>query len=368
MSSIPLVDLRAQYESIKPALDGAIAGVMARMAFVNGPEVRAFESEFATYCEAPHAIACANGTDAIQIVLHALGIGAGDEVVTVPHTFISTAEAVSAVGATPVFVDVDRSTRLIDIAAVARAITPRTRAVIPVHLYGDAVDIEALRAALPKDRPIHIIEDAAQAHGARIRGRRVGTLGDAATFSFYPGKNLGAYGDAGAIVTRDAAIAAACSQLRDHGRTDKYLHERPGFNSRLDTIQAAVLSAKLPHLDAWNAGRARAARWYGERLAGVPGITLPHVRPETSPVWHLYVIQHARREAIRVALQAADIGAGVHYPVPLHLQPAYRSLGLGVGSFPVCEALSTTCLSLPMYPELTEAQVDSVCAVVRAAA
>jgi dTDP-4-amino-4,6-dideoxygalactose transaminase len=357
MSKIPLVDLHAQYASIKPAIDAAIHSVIDATAFVGGPDVKAFEQEFATFCEVPHAVGCANGTDALHVVLRALGVGPGDEVITVPNTFIATAEAISMAGATPVFVEVLEATALMDPTKVADAITPRTKAIMPVHLYGQPADIDAI-AHVARDIPI--IEDAAQAHGARLRGRRTGSMGIAGTFSFYPGKNLGAYGDGGAMTFRDAALAKRCAMLRDHGRLDKYLHELPGFNSRLDTIQAAILRVKLAHLDAWNAARRNIAAWYLERLSGVPGLQLPHVPDGVEPVWHLFVVNHERREHLRARLSDSGIGVGVHYPVPLHLQPAYRHLGYAKGRFPIAEKLSATCLSLPLYAELSEADVDRV--------
>jgi dTDP-4-amino-4,6-dideoxygalactose transaminase len=365
MTHIPLVDLRGQYATIQPDIDAAMRSVVDAAAFVGGPAVHDFETAFAAFCDVPHVASCGNGTDAIHIVLHALGIGRGDEVITVPNTFIATAEAISMAGATPVFVDV-RGDSLIDPALVASAITTRTKAIVPVHLYGHAVDVDAL-AAIARPRGIALVEDAAQAHGARLRGRRLGGLGDAGTFSFYPGKNLGAYGDGGAIAVRDPALAKRVAMLRDHGRTGKYVHELPGFNSRLDTLQAAILLVKLARLDAWNAARRRIADWYGERLAGVPELVLPQPAADTEPVWHLYVVHHPRRDAIRAALADADIGSGIHYPMPLHLQPAYRSLGYAEGQFPVAERLAATCLSLPMYAELTESMVDRVAATVRRA-
>lgn len=361
MSKIPLVDLKAQYESIKSEVDAAIQHVLATTAFVSGPAVREFEVKFGEHCGA-RAVACANGTDALHIVLHALGVGPGDEVVTVPYTFIATAEAISMTGATPVFVDV-RDDGLIDPAAIAAKLTAKTKAIVPVHLYGQAADIDAVRAV----SPLPIIEDAAQAHGAKLRGKRVGSLGTAATFSFFPGKNLGAYGDGGAMTFTDAALAKRCEMLRDHGRTDKYLHEMPGFNSRLDTLQAAVLNVKLARLDAWNAARRRIAGWYLERLADVPDLGLPVVAAGVESVWHLFVVHHPRRDQLRQTLEEAGIATGIHYPIPLHLQPAYRSLGHGTGAFPVSERLSASCLSLPMYPELSESAVDRISSVIRGA-
>ncbi|HEY3804330.1 MAG TPA: DegT/DnrJ/EryC1/StrS family aminotransferase [Kofleriaceae bacterium] len=365
MSKIPLVDLRAQYESIKPEIDAAICAVIETTAFIGGPDVKAFEQELAAFCEVPHAVGCANGTDALHVVLHALGIGPGDEVITVPNTFIATAEAISMAGATPVFVDVVEATALMDPSKVAAAITARTKAIMPVHLYGQPADVDAIVNAAPG---LPIIEDAAQAHGARLRGRRAGSIGIAGTFSFYPGKNLGAYGDGGAMTFRDdAALAKRCAMLRDHGRMDKYLHELPGFNSRLDTIQAAILRVKLAHLEAWNAARRKIAGWYLERLAGTPGLQLPHVPTGVEPVWHLFVVNHEQRERLRIRMSEAGIGVGIHYPVPLHMQPAYAHLGYAKGRFPVAEKLSATCLSLPIYAELSEADVDRVARSLREA-
>jgi dTDP-4-amino-4,6-dideoxygalactose transaminase len=366
MRKLPLVDLHAQYASIKADVDAAMRTVVDSAAFVGGPAVREFEHAFASFCECAQVVSCANGTDAIYVALRALGIGAGSEVITVTNTFIATAEAISATGATPVFVDVRADTALIDTATLESAITPRTRAIIPVHLYGQTADMdEVMRIA--KNHKLAVIEDAAQAHGARYRGRRVGTLADAATFSFYPGKNLGAYGDGGAMAFNDVALAKRCAMLRDHGRTDKYLHELEGVNSRLDTIQAAVLLVKLRRLDAWNAARRRVAGWYLERLAGIPDLVLASVAEGNEPVWHLFVVRHARRELLREACEKAGIGVGIHYPVPLHLQPAFARLGYSSGQFPVAERLAATSLSLPMFPELTEADVDRVASTLRGA-
>ena len=366
MRKLPLVDLHAQYASIKSEIDAAMRSVVETCAFVGGPAVRELETAFAAFCDVPHVVSCANGTDAIYVVLRGLGIGPGDEVITVANTFIATAEAISTTGATPVFVDVRADTALIDAAELEAAITPRTKAIVPVHLYGQPADMdEVMRIAKAHD--LAVIEDAAQAHGARYRGRRVGTLAKAATFSFYPGKNLGAYGDGGAMAFSDAALAKKCAMLRDHGRTDKYMHELEGVNSRLDTLQAAVLLVKLRHLDAWNAARRRAASWYLERLAGAPDLVLPVVADGNEPVWHLFVVRHPRREQLREAMERAGIGVGIHYPVPLHLQPAFARLGYTRGQFPVAEELAATCLSLPLYPEITEADVDRVVAALRGA-
>lgn len=357
---IPLVDLKAQYAALRPDIDAAIARVIGSTSFIMGPEVRAFEEAFAIWCQARYAIGISSGTAAIELTLRALGIGSGDEVITTPFTFIATAEAISATGATPVFADIDPATYNLNPAAVEAAITPRTRALLPVHLYGQPANMPAL-AAIAQRHGLALIEDAAQAHGAEIDGRRVGSLGHAACFSFYPGKNLGAYGDGGAVTTGDEALAGRLRKLRDHGRVSKYVHDEIGYGHRLDALQAAILAAKLPHLDAANAARRRLAARYGELLAGSE-LVLPHVPQGVTPVWHLYVVRTARRDEVLAGLKAQGIEAGIHYPLPLHLQPAYRSLGLGSGAFPVVEAASQQVLSLPLFPEMTDAQQERVVA------
>jgi dTDP-4-amino-4,6-dideoxygalactose transaminase len=364
MRKLPLVDLQAQYASIKTEVDAAMRAVVESAAFVGGPAVREFEGAFAAFCECMQVVSCANGTDAIYVVLRGLGIGPGDEVITVTNTFIATAEAISTTGAKPVFVDVREDTALIDTAKIEAAITPRTKAIIPVHLYGQPADMDEVNR-IARAHNLAVIEDAAQAHGARYRGRRVGTLATAATFSFYPGKNLGAYGDGGAMAFMDASLGKRCAMLRDHGRLDKYLHELEGVNSRLDTLQAAVLLVKLKHLDAWNTARRRVAGWYRERLAEIPDLVLPVVAEGNEPVWHLFVVRHPRRDQLREAMEKAGIGVGIHYPVPLHLQPAYAYLGQGKGSFPVAERVADSILSLPMYPELDETTVDEIATIIR---
>jgi dTDP-4-amino-4,6-dideoxygalactose transaminase len=366
MRKLPLVDLHAQYRSIKAEVDAAIRAVVDSAAFVGGPAVREFETAFAAFCECGHVVSCANGTDAIYVVLRALGIGAGHEVITVTNTFIATAEAISNTGAKPVFVDVRADTALIDTTQLEAAITARTKAIVPVHLYGQPADLDEVNR-IARAHGLVVVEDAAQAHGARYRGRRVGTLATAATFSFYPGKNLGAYGDGGAMTFMDGALAKKCAMLRDHGRLDKYRHELEGVNSRLDTIQAAVLLVKLRQLDAWNAARRRAAAWYLERLATIPDLVLPVVAEGNEPAWHLFVVRHPRRDQLRESMEQAGIGVGIHYPVPLHLQPAYKHLGYQRGRFPVAEQLADTCWSLPLYPEITEDDVDRVVSALRGA-
>ncbi|HNS01432.1 MAG TPA: DegT/DnrJ/EryC1/StrS family aminotransferase [Anaerolineae bacterium] len=355
---IPLVDLKAQYAALRPDIDAAIARVIANASFIMGPEVRAFEEAFAAYCQARHAVGLSSGTAAIELTLRALGVGPGDEVITTPFTFIATAEAISAAGATPVFADIDPATYNLDPAAVETVITPRTRALLPVHLYGQPAAMDAL-AAIAQRHGLFLIEDAAQAHGAEINGRRVGSLGDAACFSFYPGKNLGCYGDGGAVTTDDEALAGRLRKLRDHGRVSKYVHDELGYGHRLDALQAAILSAKLPHLDAANAARRRLAARYDELLADTD-LVLPVASERVTPAWHLYVVRSPRRDEVLASLKAQGIEAGIHYPLPLHLQPAYRALGLGPGSFPVAEAASQQVLSLPLFPELSEEQQERV--------
>jgi dTDP-4-amino-4,6-dideoxygalactose transaminase len=364
--TIAFVDLRRQYDAIADELDAAMAAVIRDTAFVGGEHVARFEREFAAYCEAAHCIGVANGTDALELSLRALDIGPGDEVLTVPNTFIATAAAISAVGATPVFVDVDPDTYQLDPALLERAITARTRAIMPVHLYGHPADLDAI-LALAARHDLFVVEDACQAHGARYKGRRVGAIGHVGCFSFYPGKNLGAYGDAGAVVTNSAELAARVRRMADHGREDKYRHAVVGRNSRLDGLQAAVLSAKLRHLDEWNAARRRIAQELTARLAEGP-VTPPAVSPDVEAVFHLYVVRSERREAVRRALDEAGIASGIHYPIPLHLQPAYRALGLGPGSYPVAEEHARQILSLPIFPELTYEEIDRICEVVERAA
>jgi dTDP-4-amino-4,6-dideoxygalactose transaminase len=359
-STIPLVDLKAQYAALRPDIDAAIARVIANTSFIMGPEVRAFEDAFAAYCQARYAVGVSSGTAAIELTLRALGVGPGDQVITTPFTFIATAEAISATGATPVFADIDPATYNLNPAAVDAAITPRTRALLPVHLYGQPADITAL-AAIARRHGLALIEDAAQAHGAEVNGRRVGSLGHAACFSFYPGKNLGAYGDGGAVTTDDEALAGRLRKLRDHGRVSKYVHDELGYGHRLDAMQAAILGAKLPHLDAANATRRRLAARYDELLAD-SDLVLPFVPEGVAPVWHLYVVRTPRRDDVLASLKAQGIEAGIHYPLPLHLQPAYRSLGQGPGSFPVAEAAAQQVLSLPLFPEMTDEQQERVAA------
>ncbi len=361
-TKIPFVDLAGQYRSIREEVDAAIARVVTSCEFVGGSEVAAFETELSRYCgDGLHALGCANGTDALYLVLRALGVGPGDEVITVAHTFIATAEAIGLTGARPVFVDVLEDTLLMDPDAAAAAVTSRTRALMPVHLYGQPCEMDRLRA-LASRHNLALIEDAAQAHGARFQGARTGALSDAACFSFYPGKNLGAYGDGGAVVSRDPRLIEKIRVLANHGRVEKYLHSVEGVNSRLDGLQAAILRVKLRHLDSWNARRREHAASYGRALS--KKVRLPVVRDGAEPVWHLYVVRSKERDALQERLAQAGIQTGVHYPVPLHLQPAYARLGIREGALPVTERAAREILSLPMFAELTEEAIARVASVI----
>ncbi|HSB27987.1 MAG TPA: DegT/DnrJ/EryC1/StrS family aminotransferase [Pyrinomonadaceae bacterium] len=358
MSNIPLVDLFAQYQSIKPEVDLAIQNVINQSGFVGGNEVRAFEQEFAEYCEVSACVGVGNGTDAIYLALRALGIGKGDEVITVSHTFISTSESITQTGATPVFIDVKEDTMLMNPELIEEAITPRTRAIIPVHLYGQTCEMDAILDIAAR-RGLKVIEDAAQAHGARWKGSRAGSMGDLATFSFYPGKNLGAYGDAGAVVSNDAQLIETVRLLANHGSSNKYTHQVEGMNSRLDSLQAAILRIKLRRLDQWNAQRRQHANFYLHALASSQLITVK-AHADAEPVWHLFVVRTKEREEIQRRLAAEGISTGIHYPTPLHLQPAYSYLAVPPGTLPVTEQIAAEILSLPMYPELGPDQLEAV--------
>jgi dTDP-4-amino-4,6-dideoxygalactose transaminase len=356
--TIPLLDLKAQYLSIKTEVDAAIERVIDRSAFVGGDEVRAFETEFAAFCDADAAVGVGNGTDALYLALRALGLGPGDEVLTVAHTFIATGEAISLTGARPVFVDIRNDTMLMDPDGIEAKITARTRAIIAVHLYGQPCDMDRIVEIAERHR-LKVIEDAAQAHGARWRGRKVGSLANVACFSFFPGKNLGAYGDAGAVVSRDAELIRRVRMLANHGRLDKYVHQMEGVNSRLDGLQAAVLRVKLRHLDRWNDARRAHAREY-LRLFADAGVELPAVHPGAEPVWHLLVVRVSERDQLWKQLNERGIAAGIHYPIPLHQQPAYAHLGYHAGSLPVTEQVAARVLSVPLYAELSAEQVAAV--------
>jgi dTDP-4-amino-4,6-dideoxygalactose transaminase len=360
---IPFVDLQAQYKTIAKEINAAIQGVLDRSDYVLGDEVRLFEEDFAKFIGATEAIGVGSGLDALELALRAYGIGPGDEVITAANTYIATVLAIIAAGARPVLVDMDPSTYNISPTAIEAAITPRTRGIMPVHLYGQPADMEAILKIARKNKII-VIEDAAQAHGAMYANRRAGTWGHAAAFSFYPGKNLGAYGDGGAVTTNDPGIAEKIRQLRNYGQRVKYEHVVAGTNSRLDTIQAAILRVKLRHLDVWNAARQRHAAAYNSLLAGGPYV-LPHVAAHRTHIFHLYVIETDNRRHAQEFLSAHGIATGIHYPIPIHMQEACKDFGYSRGDFPATEAAANRILSLPMYPELTEEQLDYVASSLR---
>jgi dTDP-4-amino-4,6-dideoxygalactose transaminase len=367
VSPIPFLDLSAQQAVIADDVKNGWQEVLDQNAFIGGPQVAAFEDAYANFLSVPHCVAMANGTDAIEIALRALGVGRDAECILPANTFIATAEAVARAGAVPVLVDcVDDDTYLIDAEAVAAAITPRTAAIIPVHLYGQAAAVERL-IPLARQAGAWLVEDAAQAHGARRNGTCAGALGDAAATSFYPGKNLGAFGDGGAALTGSAEVASRMRMIRDHGAIRKYEHEVVGVNSRLDTLQAVVLSAKLRHLAGWNATRRAAAARYDELLAGHDAIIGPRTLDGNEHVWHLYPVRVPDRDRVLKELHAAGIGAGIHYPVPVHLTPAFAGLGYPAGAFPVAERAARELLSLPMFAEITAAQQERVVAVLTSA-
>jgi dTDP-4-amino-4,6-dideoxygalactose transaminase len=363
---VPFLDLQASYAEIRSDLDAAALRVLASGQYIGGREVDAFEEEFAAYCDVACCVAVANGLEALQLALTAAGVQPGDEVIVPAHTFIATWLAVTHCGAVTVPVDTDPDTFTLDASLLEASFTPRTKAVVPVHLYGLPADMDAI-LALCAAHGVAVIEDAAQAHGARLRGRRIGGHGLAAAWSFYPGKNLGAFGDAGAITTNDPDLATRLRLLRNYGSPVRYVHEVQGRNSRLDPIQAALLRVKLSHLDDWNSRRQSIASRYLDALAGT-GVKLP-VEPDWAQhVWHLFCIRHPRRDALNDALHSEGVDALIHYPVPPHLQAAYADLGIATGSFPVAESTAATVLSLPIGPAMTDAHVDAVIAAVRTTA
>lgn len=364
---IPLVDLHAQYLAIQPDIDAAIARVLGHTAFIGGAEVRAFEGAFASFQRTKHCIGVASGTAALFLALKAAGVGAGDEVITSPHTFIATAEPIEQLGARTVLVDINPATFNLDPNLIEAAITPRTKAILPVHLYGQLADMDAI-TEIARRHNLAVIEDVAQAHGAEVSGRRAGAWGLAACFSFYPGKNLGAYGDAGAICTNDDALAEQVRRWRDHGRAagSKYAHDELGYGERLDALQAAILGAKLPHLERWTDARRHIATLYDELLADVPGICTPYHAPNSRHAYHIYALTVAGdRDALLHELKDNGVGAGVHYPIPLHLQPAFAGRGWVRGNFPHAERAAAQEISLPIYPEMTSSMVEEVVEAVR---
>jgi dTDP-4-amino-4,6-dideoxygalactose transaminase len=357
------VDLQAQYRSIRPQIDEAIQRVLLSAHFILGEEVRRFEESFARYLGAADCVGVASGTAALQLALLACGVGPGDEVITTSHTFVATVEAIWHTGARPVFVDIDPATYTIDPQLVEAAITSRTRAILPVHLYGQPADMSPL-LDIARRHHLWLIEDAAQAHGAEYNGRRCGTIGHLACFSFYPGKNLGAYGDAGAVTGNDLALLNKVRKLRDHGRTSKYEHDELGYGERLDSMQAAILSVKLPFLDSWTQARREMAEGY-QHLLDQTHLALPYEAPNRRHVYHLYVVRTPHRDGLLERLQTAGVQAGVHYPVPVHLQPVYRKLGYPEVILPETEKAAREVLSLPLYPELANEQMEFVARSVR---
>jgi dTDP-4-amino-4,6-dideoxygalactose transaminase len=361
VSNIPPLDLKRQYQAIGSDLSAAVLEVLASGAYIGGPIVHSFEQQFASYVGTAECVGCNSGTDALYLALRAMNIGAGDEVITTPFTFIATAETISAVGAKPVFVDIDLATFNLDLDRLAAAITPRTKAIMPVHLFGNPVDLTALMA-IAQQHDLTVIEDCAQATGAKWNGKPVGSIGHFGCFSFFPTKNLGGCGDGGAITLNDPALAGDLRMYREHGSRQRYYHEAIGVNSRLDAIQAAVLQVKLQHLDRWNQQRAEVAARYQELLANIPGIVLPQATPGGESVWNQYTIRvlapagatgGEERDRVRAKLQEAGVISMIYYPLPLHLQEVYRDLHLPVGSFPVTERVSHEVLSIPMFPEIT---------------
>lgn len=357
-SKIQFVDLLRQYQNLKPEIDAAIMRAVGRGDFILGEDTQEFEKEFAEFNQVPFCVGVSDGTDALHLALLALGVGPGDEVIVQTNTFIATVLAISSTGARPVLVDCEANYSQVDVAAVERALTSRTKALMPVHLYGHPADMDPL-LEIARNRKLLVVEDAAQAHGATYKGRFCGTMGDIGCFSFYPGKNLGAYGDGGAIVTNNPALAEKVNFLRNYGQKQKYVHTLKGFNSRLDTVQAAILRVKLKHLAEWNEERRVAASRYEELLQRAD-LVLPKTAPWANPNWHLYVVQAANRATLQSALDGSNIAHGIHYPIPVHRQEAYRELGHKPGAFPVAESLASCIISLPMFPEITDNEIVRV--------
>jgi len=361
---VPFLDLGAQYDSIKDEIHEAMEPVLENTAFALGPAVEEFEQNYASYCQAEHCVGVSSGTAALHIALHALDIGPRDDVITTPHTFVSTVWAISYVGATPVFVDIDPDTYTIDPAAVDEAITERTQAIMPVHLYGQPADMNPI-LDLADEYDLSVVEDAAQAHGAEYKGRRAGSMGDIGCFSFYPGKNLGAYGEAGAVVTDDDGLAEKMAELRDHAQPEKYVHNDLGYNYRMDGLQGAVLNVKLRHLDDWTEARRQVASQYEKGLSPIDGAEIPYEAPHSKHVYHLYELQLPTtrvRDDLQAHLDKQGVSTGLHYPTPVHLQDAYAHLEYEEGDFPETEKAARRNLSLPMYPEMNGEMVSHVSA------
>lgn len=356
---VPFLDLKGQYVAIKDEINAAVNEVMEKTAFAGGPFVAKFEQEFASFCNCKHTIGVGNGTDALWLSLLALGIGPGDEVITVPNTFIATFEAISYCGAKPVFVDIEETTHTINPELIRAAITKKTKAIIPVHLFGQTADMDQINS-IAKEHGLYVIEDACQAHGAKYNGRKAGSMGDAGCFSFYPGKNLGAYGEAGAVTTNDDNIAEKIKMLRDHGQSKKYYHSLIGWNARMDGIQGAILSVKLKYLNDWNKLRRKHAEKYAELLSSVKKVITPEEASYNEHIYHIYAIRVNERDKLMAYLADKGISCNIHYPVPIHLQDAYDMLKLNKGRFPIAEKCAAEYLSLPMYAELTADQINWV--------
>ncbi|MCE5229771.1 DegT/DnrJ/EryC1/StrS family aminotransferase [bacterium] len=358
--NIPFLDLKAQHRAIKDEILPLWAAILEQGSFIGGEHVEGLEREFAEACGVRYAVAVGSGTDALRLIFIALGLGPGDEVITVPNTFIATTEAITQAGGRPVFVDVRPDTYNMDPEAIEAAISPRTRGIVPVHLYGQPADMDPILRIAAR-HGLWVVEDAAQAHLAEYRGRKAGSMGTAAAFSFYPGKNLGACGEAGMITTGDAELAAKTRMLRDHGQARKYYHDLEGYNARCDALQAAALRVKLKYLPAWTEARRNHAQLYRRLLGDAAGVVTPAIGAGTNPVWHLFVVQVDGRDEVMEAMNGAGIHCGLHYPIPLHLQKAYAAMEIGAGAFPVAEELSRRALSLPMFPELTDQAISDVC-------
>ncbi len=360
---IPLLDLQAQYQTIKEEINQAIQNVLDSSVYILGPEMKTLEKEIAAFCGTKEAVAVANGTDALVLTLKAFGIGPGDEVITTPFTFFASAETIALVGATPVFVDIDPVTLNLDLTQLEGKITSKTKAIIPVHIFGQMVDVEKIMEIAAR-HDLKVIEDAAQAIGAEYGGKKAGSIGHASTFSFFPTKNLGAYGDAGMIVTNDEDLASQLRMLRFHGSKTKYYHDEIGYNSRLDELQAAILRVKLRYLDVWNESRREKAKVYDQLLAGA-AVQIPGRDPQALPIYHLYVLRTEERRALMERLKAGGVANAIYYPVPLHLQKAFRTLGYKVGDFPVAEKACEQALAIPCYPELSFEQQQEIAAIIK---
>lgn len=361
---VPFLNLRAPHDALRGEINAAIQEVIDSNAFAGGPFVAKFEEDFAKFCDAKYSIGVGNGTDALWFILLALGVGPGDEVITTPGTFMATAEAISFCGARPVFVDIEETTYNLDPEKIEKAITKKTKAIMPVHLFGQCADMDPIME-VAGNHGLPVVEDACQAHGAEYKGRKAGSLGIAAAFSFYPGKNLGAMGEAGGITTNDAKLRETMMTLRDHGQARKYHHSMIGWNGRMDGIQGAVLRIKLKHLAQWNESRRKNAERYHELLGHTPGLVLPKAAKDRKHVYHVYAVRVKERDAKLKRLGERGINCGIHYPIPVHLQEAYRFLGYGRGSFPVAERCADEFLSLPMFPELNDEQIQAVAKEVR---